>query len=419
MNLFGPASVYFAANFLSAGIPFLLLPILTRILTPGDYGAVAMFSVTLNVFNCLTGLSVHGAVGVRFFDLPKEELAQYITTCLGILVLSTVFLVLLVFLLQQWLVDFTGLPISWLLVAALVSGFQFLGILRLSLWQVSGDAWRYGIFQVSRTALDVLLSLFFVLAASMAWQGRALGQSTALAVVGCAAFIWLFRDGMVAKTPNWKIHAVDALKFGLPLIPHSIGALLITVTDRFVVNSFLGAESVGIYMVSLQLSMGIALLTESFNKAYAPWLFRHLAKDDGDRRRSIVIGTYGYFVIILLFSVVYSAAVFAGLPFLAGPDYQSSPRTILYLSLGFAFGGCYYMVNNYIFYARRTQILSLITLLCGLLNVPITVFLTKTMKLDGAALAFLITNALFFVLTWAASRWVYPMPWLLRKQSNS
>lgn len=412
MKLFGAASIYFGANIMNAAIPFFLLPILTRVLSPADYGIVAMFSVVLSVFGVLTGLSVHGAVGVRYFDLPKEQLAQYITTCIGILIVSSALLSGVVVLLQTFITKVSGISIEWLLIAVLVSSLQVLVNLRLSLWQVAGKAFQYGSFQISRTTAEAFLSLFFVLVMLWAWKGRVLGQSAAVAGFGLLALVWLCRDSLLKKAPTWKLHAKDALKFGLPLIPHSIGGLLILATDRVIVNSELGSQFVGVYMVAVQISMAIGLSTEAFNKAYAPWLFNHLSTGDVSVHKTLVLGTYAYMGIIFLLAILYSGLAYFGLPYLVGPEFQSCAQLIPYLAIGFAFGGCYYMVTGYIFFSRHTKMLAGITLFCGLVNVPLTCLLIKNLNLEGAAIAFLLINAMFFVLTWVAANRVYPLPWL-------
>ena len=412
MKLFGAASVYFGANIINAGIPFFLLPILTRVLSPTDYGTVAMFSVVLSVFGVFTGLCMHSAIAVRYFDLPQEELAEYITTCIGILVVSTALLLGLVLLLHDPISLISGIRIEWLLVAVLVSSFQFIINLRLSLWQVAGKAWRYGAFQTCRTTADAFLSLFLVLVFLLAWQGRVLGQSAAVVGFGCVALVWLRKDLLLRKPSTWRTHAIDALKFGLPLIPHSIGGLLIIATDRVIINSTLGGQSVGIYMVALQISMAIGLSTEAFNKAYAPWLFSRLSTGDVSVHKTLVLGTYAYIGIIFLLAILYSGLAYLGLPYLVGPEFQSCAQLIPYLAIGFAFGGCYYMVTGSIFFSRRTKMLAGITLICGLVNVPLTWVLTEVLSLEGAAIAFLLTNAMFFCLTWVAANHVYPLPWL-------
>jgi O-antigen/teichoic acid export membrane protein len=75
-SLFQSAGIYTAAHLLTASVPFLLLPILTRYLTPADYGIVAMFQVILGIVSALIGLSIHGAIGRQYFekdtiDFPK------------------------------------------------------------------------------------------------------------------------------------------------------------------------------------------------------------------------------------------------------------------------------------------------------------------------------------------------------------
>jgi O-antigen/teichoic acid export membrane protein len=183
-KLFGNAAIYLVANILNAGIPFLLLPILTRVLTPTDYGTVAMFGIVLSVLGAFTGLSVHGAIGVRYFQLEKEELAEYVGTCIGILVISTSVLFLLIALYGSWLAEISGVPSDWLLVAVVLSGFQFLGNIRLSLWQVSGAAKKYGVFQITQSLFNAAFSLILILAVGMAWEGRVLGQSAAVMLFG-------------------------------------------------------------------------------------------------------------------------------------------------------------------------------------------------------------------------------------------
>jgi O-antigen/teichoic acid export membrane protein len=395
-------------------IPFLLLPILTRILTPAEYGTIAMFLVMVSIFSAFTGLSVHGAIGVRYFQLSKEDLADYVTSCIGILVVSTTAVLLIVIVLHHWIIKVSGIPLAWLIVAVFVSGLQFLINIRLSLWQVSGRPWHYGGLQVSRSLLDALLSLVLVLGLSMAWQGRVIGNSAAILLTGSLALTWLYKDQFLRRTNSWKIHAKDALCFGIPLIPHVIGGMLMVLVDRIIINNFLGKDFLGVYMVALQMGMVIGLLTESFNKAYAPWLFRHLSNEEKKINKPIIIkGTYFYFISIVVVALLYGTLIPFAMKFIVGEEFFLSSSIVIYLALGSAFCGCYYMVVNYIFFARKTEYLALITLSSGLLNIPITYILVQEMQLKGAAIAFLITNIITFLGAWVLSNRVYKMPWLL------
>jgi O-antigen/teichoic acid export membrane protein len=411
-KLFKNTSIYLGANILNAGIPFLLLPILTRVLTPADYGIVAMFGIALSVFGAFTGLSVHGAIGVRYFQLEKKELAEYVGTCVGILVVSSSVLFLLVALLGSWLAEVSGVPSDWLLAAVILSGLQFLANIRLSLWQVSGEAKRYGAFQITQSLLNAAISLILILSVGMAWEGRVFGQAVAVTLFGVIALLLLLRDGVLQLPSEWRVHSRDALKFGVPLIPHVIGGLLIVSADRFIIVRLIDVAQVGIYMVAVQVGQALGLITESFNKAYAPWLMKNLSKPTEALRLKIVRGTYFYFVIVLMTATIFGllAPLFVG--FLVGKSFHAAGELVVYIALGFAFSGCYFMVTNYIFFESKTKLLAYLTFFTGLVNIPLMFILVEKNGITGAGQAFMVTNALSFVGTWWLAQKVHPMPWL-------
>jgi O-antigen/teichoic acid export membrane protein len=410
-KLVSNAAIYFGANVLNAAIPFFLLPILTRVLSPADYGTIAMFGVCLSMISALTGLSVHGAIGVRYFQLSKEELAEYVVTCMGILVISTAAIFLITLALRPWLASLTGLPVDWLLVAVVVSGFQFLGNIRLSLWQVAGEAKNYGAFQVTQSLLNGGGSLVLILLVGMAWEGRVLAQSLAICMFGLIGLCWLWKDGFLRRPQKARAHCLDALKFGVPLIPHVIGGLLIVATDRLIIVKLLDVGQAGLYMVALQFGQVIGLLTESFNKVYAPWLMRKLSSDDEIPRSRIVGFSYLYMGFLFVLATAFGLLAPWVMSFLVGSGFRASSELVIYIAIGFSFGGCYYMVTNYVFFENKNSILALITLLAGLINIPLMYFLVERNGLVGAAQAFMLTQCFSFVGTWWLSNKVHPMPW--------
>ena len=399
------------ANTLAAGIPFLLLPILTRVLTPADYGTVVMFGLIVSVFSAFTGLSVQGAVSVRYFQLGRNELAEYVGTCIGILVISTTVLFLLVAVFRPWLAGLSGVPSNWLLVAVVLSGIQFLGGIQLSLWQASGEVKKFGALQIIQSLLNAVVSLILILAVGMTWEGRILGQAVAGMLFGIIALWWLLKYDLMRFSKSWRDHSINALKFGVPLIPHVIGGLLIVAADRFVIVRLLDVAQAGIYMVAFQVGQALGLITESFNKAYAPWLMKNLSKPTEVLRMQIVRGTYFYFVLMFAVAVTFGLMAPMFLGFLVGESFRAAGEIVIYISLGFAFGGCYFMVTNYVFFASKTKGLAFITLFSGLVNIPLMFFLVDHNGITGAAQAFMLTNALSFFSTWWLAQKAYPMPW--------
>lgn len=410
-TLLGNASVYTGANILNSAIPFLLMPVLTRVLSPTDYGRVTMFGIVVTILAAFTGLSVHGAVGVRYFQIERSRMPGYVGACLAILAVSTPLVLVVVVIFRPWLEAVTQVPGNWLVVAALAASGQFVVNIRLYLWQVQHKAMRYGAFQVSQSVLNGGLSLLMVVALGMGWQGRALGQAIAACVFMCLAWLLLLRGGAVTR-PRTTEDARDALSFGVPLIPHVVGGLVIATTDRFMISNMLGISWAGVYMVALQLGMVLSLLTAAFNRSFAPHLMEMLAEKDVVRDREIVRGTYIYFVVVTLAALVLGLIAPLVLKLLVGEQFRGAAGAVLFVALGYAFEGMYYMVTNYVFFERKTGYLAMATLSAGLFNIAATYFLVKLNGIFGAAQAFMLSQAMLFLCTWWLAQRFRPMPWM-------
>jgi len=409
-SLFGSAVVYGLTNAIGAGIPLLVLPVLTRVLTPEEYGRVAMFSVVVALLGAFTGLSVHGAVGIRYFDKKKIDFPRYVATCLIILTASTLLVLALVCLLLPWFELAAKLPARWLLVAVLVAAAQTLIQVQLAIWQAARRPWAYGALRLGQSILDGSISLILVLAFGLAWEGRVAGIASAAGLIGILTLLLLVRQHWV-RFPGSTDYARNALWFGVPLIPHVVGGMLLVMIDRFLISNVLDVASTGIYMVALQIGMVLGLATDSFNRAYAPWLLATLTETQPGRDAAIVRFTYGYFFVVCVIAVLLGLFAPTILGFLVGDKFRTAAPIVVYITLGFAFGGMYYMVTNYVFFAGRTASLAAITLICGISNTALTYWLLRRSGVIGAAQAFMLAQALQFAGTWWLAHRSRPMPW--------
>lgn len=410
-SLFKASGIYTITSIINSAIPFLLLPILTRYLSPEDYGIVSMFGVLTSIIGVFTGLSVHGAINRVYFE-KSINFKEYVANCIIILFFSSLITFIAVFIFLDYIAKISGIPKNWVLIGVMLSFFQFVILVNLVIYQAQLKPKEYSIIQLSQTLINVILSLCFVIILAMRWEGRLLGQLIATMFVGFICFFILFN-----KWTEWKINTnyiLNALKFGIPLIPHTIGGMLMAVSNRFIINNILGIEATGIFTVGLQIGMIIGLFADAFNRAYAPWLFGKLNQNNDLIKLKIVKFTYIYFVLIILFAIILGLTAPLFIKFLVGKDFRQSADVILWIALGNAFNGMYYMVTNYIFYVYKTQLLTWVTFVSGIINMPLTILLTKQNGIVGASQSYALTLLLFFILTWILSAKVYKMPWGLK-----
>lgn len=410
-KLVGDAAIYVFSNFAVAGVPLLLMPILTRVLTPEAYGMVAMFSIVVSFLSIYVGLNVHGAIMVRFFDRGPFHLPDYVTTCLLILAASMLIVCVAIIVFEDFLVKVTAIPVKWLVVAVFVAGFQFVVQIMLTLLQSSKNPKQYGALRIGQAITDAAISLVLVVILICSWQGRLSGMALAWTIAAIIALCMMRRQRWVSKTPSMAC-AKDALRYGFPLLPHALGGLLLGMADRFLVTNLLDVGNTGIYVVAVQIGMVLGIAADAFNRAYAPWLMENLQQANLVKKRRIVQYTYFYFAAILSVALVLTFLAPHFLSRLVGPRYQAAAPIVGYILFGNAFMGMYYMVTNYIFIVRRTELLSGLSLAAGVITVATTWFLIKDHGIAGAAQGFMIGQALLFFGAWFIANYCYQMPWL-------
>lgn len=415
-KLISSTGTYTVSKIINAAIPFLLMPVLTRYLTPTDYGIIAMFSVLLGIVSPFLGLSLHGAVGVRYFDRSETDLPKYIGNCFIILAVSTSVVSLAMWLFARPISLYSAFPRRWLWTVVVVAAAQFAGLIQLTLWQAELKPVRYAVFQNLQTLVNVGLTLLLVVGLGMNWQGRIDAQVTTMAVFGIAAVVFLRGSGRLNLTYD-RPRAASALRFGIPLIPHALGGMLMVQTDRIFLANMVGVATAGIYTVGYQFGSVIELLSASFNQAFSPWLFERLNRDEPGMKRRIVKLTYVYFGVILLLAMFLALVVPWFLTFFVGKDFVEAGKYVFWIVLGYACNGMYYMVANYIFYTAKTAVLAWVTFSTALLNIAFNYIFIRLNGPVGAAQASALAFFVIFILTWILSARVYKMPWNLKRAS--
>ena len=413
-SLFKSAFVYGLASAFNGALPFLLLPVLTRYLTPDDYGMVTIFTTLISFFNVFIGLNVHGAVFNKYFFYKENKdlnFGEYISSALIILFSAGAAVLLLTLLAANHLVSIIELPSSWIIIACTTPIFQYFILIQLAIYQASQNAKSYAKLLIFQSFLNVCLSLLFVISFAYGWHGRVMGIMSALYITGFISLILLCRKFSIK--PNFrKEHITNILKFGVPLVPHTLGAILISLADRFIITHVATVKDAGLYQAGLQVSMIIMFFTESFNKAYSPWLYSSLQKKSAELNVKIVRFTYLYFVGILLVAALINFIPEKLLVYVLGTKFLESQNYILWSSFAYAFNGMYLMVCNYIFYSEQTKYLAFITLPAGLINIGLSYYLTSKIGVIGASISMAISYALMFLLTWHRSAKLVQMPWL-------
>ena len=207
-SLFRSTGIYTITSIINSAIPFLLLPVLTRYLTPEDYGLVSMFALLVTFVSPFTGLSINGAISRQYYNENEIDIREYIYNSLLVLIVSTILVGIIFYTFSERISDLASFPSKYLWTVIVYSFSQFLVSIVLSLWQVQKKALFYGMFINAKTLLNVILSIVLVVGLNFGWRGRIYGQTIALVIFAVLSIIILFKNRWVTISFNKVISRI-------------------------------------------------------------------------------------------------------------------------------------------------------------------------------------------------------------------
>jgi PST family polysaccharide transporter len=335
-----------------------LIPILTRLLEPSDYGLVAVFAAIFNITNTTTMFGLRAVVLRAFTVEDKQAHADYLASNFAIVVSLTIVAVCLCALGRAPLYSITNLPLLWALVAVISGSAMTVFQIFLTVLQARRQAVLYAIFQNSITMANIGISLLLVVGLKAGWQGRVVGAAVAALMGAGYCLIRLYRGGELGRVR--RVYVADAAALGGASVPHAVANALLANADRFFLSASAGVGLVGIYTIGSQFASVMMIAGSALGTAVTPWIFERLSvvRSRADLRRPLKI-----IVLLCVVSLIGAIAFYLlsqiALPILVSKKYIAAMEFFPWLLAGGFFNSIYFFFAPVIFYYKKTKMLSL------------------------------------------------------------
>jgi O-antigen/teichoic acid export membrane protein len=389
-NRKGNVFVYIFGEFLSKLSPFLLVPIIARLMGADELAIYSNFTVGVFIIQMLvSGWSV-SYVSVYYF----KSIGKYRKSILITLSFSCFFALLSLLLLLISLFFFKSEMLVIISLVTLSASVTSVSSLYLAIKQIKKQANQFVCFSITKSF--VMFSL--VIAAIYGVQDVvAVDLIFVVALVHCL-FAMLVIKAILASssvTLNFtfkKKQITEMLSFGLPIIPGALLNSVRTAIDRFLLYSYFGGGIVGAYSASYQLCTVVLVLSASMIRAYVPEIFQALEKQNTERLYNL----FKQFIVPIIFIALCSNVLiyFFGVELL-GQSF-SNMQEFSFISLLFIFQSATSFISNYYQFHNKTKLLMNVNLI-GFLFYCVACWVGAMFSLWAFVLAMLIGS---FVSLW-------------------
>jgi O-antigen/teichoic acid export membrane protein len=432
-RLFVQASHYSLANLLAGIAGLITFPLLTRIFSVADYGAMNLISATLTVAVAVGKLGVQHSIisyqsEMRAGKGPSTLQQFYSTTILGMLasglcamlVLATVTHVVP----TRWLGDprLRGLfAIASLIVLIQVLESGLINFVRAD--QLTSLLMKY---QVAKKYLGISIILFAVFVISKTLT--AFYTATLVTEMAGLAVFW----SVLHRRSDWPRFAtkefrrplyLQMLGFGVPMmIGYELSGIILGVGDRYLIHGLIGETALGLYAAAYNLCQYVqSVVLASVGQAVMP-LYMQMWEQKGPEETSAFIArslrTY-----VLVAAPVITGLASVGpqlLPMLASQRYAAAAGILPWVIAGMVVDGANSMVGAGLFIHRKTRRIMAITLTCAALNIGLNLVLLPRVGIIGSAFATLVSYLIASVAMAIAGRRLLPvkLPWATMARSG-
>lgn len=410
LKIISSIGVYSIARISTYAAPIILLPILTHMLTADDYGVIGIFTSFYQAINIFIALSGTGAVVRAYMD--KDDIGfDFSTYVFNALLINTILFILALIPLYFIFVNkLISLPLELFILAPIVVILSNFKAYKHKLWNIQNKARSFSIFQVSFTFFSLLVSILLLYFVFQDWRSRVYAIVSAEMVFCIVSLYYLAKEDKVKFTLS-KLYILDVLKYGLPLLPHAIGITLLATSDKLILGAESGMSSVGIFSVAASISTLVLLASMPMESALNPYIYKIFKTSTDLGKKRYVAGFVVYFFITSLFAM----ALYITLPILIkifiGKEFHSAINYVGVLLIGQVAHAMYRYIVKPIFFAKKTYLVSLSTMIAGVFGVSAQLLLVEEYGIMGVAVGTSMSYIISLILVLYFSNKIYKMPW--------
>ena len=389
------------SNFINQGIVFLSAPLFSRMMSTSDFGFFSSFVSLTTIIQIIMTLNIHSSIYNAKIEYDKESLKKYLKHIICfIAIFGSIFSILLL-LLSNIIMKIFQLNFKAIVIACIYTLLYCL-YMTFNTYLIANKDDSKSIVLASiltfvYSACNVLFSIMFVLnMEEEKYFGRCYGMIAGVIIAILVALPYcrkIFKN-VSLEFSTLKKDILFGLEISVPLIFHSLSAIILSKMDQLMLLNLISPSKAGIYAYGNNFSHVFSTICQSFNTVYLPWYMTHKKNNE---EIVIVNKSNAYrkfiFVIFSCFNLIIPEIVYL----LSDSTYYSAIYSIQIIVIGMYFNYLYYFIVNFETYYKKTKYIAIGTVLSGISNIILNLLLIPKFEDIGAAFATMMSLILLFV----------------------
>ncbi len=399
-GLFKYSFFYGIGNLIIKASGLILMPLYALYITKAELGLLAMYETVYMFILVVTGWGVKGGFSRWFNDMKSvsDKKSLFFTTYIFNLFTSFFGVLLTVFILFYIDIFKTSSGYSILIIFALSSLFKLLYDVPFILLRLEQKAFK----QTSYLIFNVLLTVVFTVYQLKFRHSGFEGIFKAQLLANCLTFVVILP--LIIKSCAVKWHGKllkEMIHYGFPLAISNILTLILTISDRYILEAYYSLEAVGSFSVAIRVANLLqVLIMASFLTSYTYQYYKSMNEDDGSRYHLKIFTYFVFFMVVCGLGIVYFGKEIIYVLMAGRTEYFDAIPVIPLLIIGLIFSGVRQIFVLPLSKLKQARLISMVMIVAGIVNVGLNLLIIPVFGKEGAAFTTAISQLIAAIWLW-------------------
>lgn len=383
-------------GYVNALIGLLTVPIVTRMLSPEQYGIASLISIIVEMLVVFCSLALDQSFVRFFYEVEEEERGKLLQDCLYYPVFITIFSSLIIFIFRNQISMFIlgkkekviWIIIVFSIVALIIKSFAFL-VVRM---QQKGGLYSFFYILIKVVEFSFIL-LFFKIYGN---DYKVIVLATLFSTLITSLLMIVVERKIWKLGGKRKIEKKELLNFSAPLVLTLALTWVFGSSDKITIKIFSNLKELGLYSGAFRIVSIISVIQTGFTSFWTPFIYERYSKNPDDLVFYKKANDYLSLIFFLIgFSILATRNIII---ILLGEKYYDS----LFIVPMLIFVPIMYLISETtmmgIGFKKKSKYFLYISIIVAIFNIIGNILLVPKYGAKGAAISTGISYIMFFSL---------------------
>lgn len=391
---------YIVGNFFTKGLAFISIPILTRLLTPEDYGIISLYESLVLVFMSIIGLGMSTGISRYYFEKQKDMEVFLKSNLLFLLIYGSI-ISLVIYFASPEIGNKINLDFKIIRLAIIGGALRIIFDIYQRLLMSSKKSKEYNITGIVKSLVVLSITICLALILKEKFYSK-IYATLSFGIMFFLVLIIKYRKKFNCLVIDSK-HIKYTLVYSVPLIPAILSNFILAQFDRIAISNITGnLANTGLYSFAYNVGMIQQVIVLSVINTIRPYFYQHL--NDGDYLKiDEMAKKYSKFIYIsALGLILFSREVVV---VMAKENYYEALDLVPIVVVGYVFVFFYTLYFQYASYSKKTGTISANTFIAGILNIYLNYKYIPIYGYKAAAFTTVVSYLVLFILHYCNSKY--------------